>query len=75
VVASGQLDGRVKIYIVTKRVADSFNILAHTVLVTGPFVERCLVLIPKEILAQKYPARSVQGFTFGRVHEIAESDY
>jgi len=74
VVASGQLDGRVQIYIVRKRLADSVNILAHTTLVAGLFVERCLVLNPKENLAQKYPARSVQGFTFRRVYEIAESD-
>jgi len=75
VVASGQLDGRVQIYIVRKRLADSVNILAHSMLVPGLFVERCLVLKPKEILAQNHPARSVQGFTFRRAHEIAESDY
>jgi hypothetical protein len=77
VVASGQLDGRVKIYTVRKRLADSVNTRtsAHTVLVPGLFVERCLVFKPKENLAQKYPARSVRGFTFRRVHGIAESDY
>jgi len=63
------------IYIVRKRLADSVNIMAHSMLVPGLFVERCPVLKRKENLAQNYPARSVQGFTFRRAHEIAGSDY
>jgi hypothetical protein len=61
VVASGQLDSRVKIYIVRKRLAASVNKL---VLVPGLFVEWCLVLKPKENLALEISCEKHTWFVF-----------